>query len=162
MSIRRAFAFLLAGGALVLSPSLAEADITAFLGSLRTAAPQTVKGIAVGGTLIVVGVELEYANSSEDVASATPGLTTGMASAIVRTPTGRIQAYATAGAGIYRQSLAGATNTNAVLCIGGGVIVGLSGPFGVRVDYRVLSLRNAINTDTATPKRIYAGVNFKF
>ena len=162
MTIRHAVAVLLAGGALVLSPSLAEADITAFLGSLRTAAPQTVRGVAVGGTLIVVGVELEYANSSEDVVSATPGLTTGMASAIVRTPTGRVQAYGTVGAGIYRETLGGATNTNAALCIGGGVTVGLAGPFGVRVDYRILSLRNAMSATAATPKRFYAGVNFKF
>lgn len=162
MTLRRAVAVVLAGGALMLAPSVASADITAFLGSLRTATPQTVRGASVGGTLLVVGIELEYATSSEDVASATPGLSTGMLSALARTPTGRVQLYGLLGAGLYRERQRGDTNTNAALCIGGGLTVALAGPLGVRIDYRVFSLRNSLNNDTPTRKRIYAGVNFKF
>lgn len=162
MTFRRAATVVFAGGVLMLAPSVASADITAFLGSLRTASPQTVRGASIGGTLLVVGIELEYANSSEDVATLTPGLTTGMLSALARTPTGRIQVYGLLGAGIYRETLGGDTSTNAALCIGAGVTVALAGPLGVRIDYRVFSLRNSLDTDTSTRKRIYAGVNFKF
>ncbi|MCX6539912.1 MAG: hypothetical protein NT151_13410 [Acidobacteria bacterium] len=162
MTFRRATTVVLGVGAMVLLPSLAQADITAFLGSLRTAVPQTVRGVAAGGTLIVVGVELEYANGPEDVATATPGLSTGTISALVRTPTGRIQFYGAVGVGLYRQTLGTQTNTNTTACVGGGVTIGLAGPLGVRVDYRIITLRNPMHADASTRQRIYAGVNFKF
>jgi opacity protein-like surface antigen len=162
MTFRRAAAVVLAGGAMVLLPSLARADITAFVGSIRTASSQNVRGVAVGGTLIVVGVEFEYANAPEDVAVAMPGLSTGTISALVRTPTGRIQVYGTAGVGVYRETLGILTNTNTTGCVGGGVTIGIAGPLRVRIDYRVITLRNSMTADTSTRQRVYAGVNVKF
>ena len=161
MTIRRA-AVVLAAGAILLVPSLAHADITGFLGSLRTTNPQTVSGVAASVTLIVVGVEFEYANAPENVSTLTPRLSTGMVSALVRTPTGKIQLYGTIGVGVYREARGIVTNTNTASCIGGGVTIGLAGPLGVRLDYRIIGLRNSINADTSTRHRIYAGVNLKF
>jgi hypothetical protein len=162
MTFRRAVVAVLAGGAILLLPSLAHADITAFLGSLRTAVPQTVVGVAAGGTLVVVGIEFEYSRGSEDAATATPGLSAGMVSALARTPTGRIQLYGVAGVGVYRERLGTETNTNATACVGGGVRIGLAGPLGVRIDYRVITLRSPMHAGTSTRQRVYAGINVKF
>ncbi|MEI6668607.1 MAG: hypothetical protein WCP29_10665 [Acidobacteriota bacterium] len=162
MTFRRAAAAVLAGGALLLLPSVARADITAFLGSLRTTTPQSLKGVAVGGTLIVVGLEFEYATAPEDIATSTPGLTTGLVSGVVKTPSSRAQFYVTIGAGLYRETRAAVTTTSTAGAVGGGVIVGLSGPLGVRVDYRVLTLKNSPNPDGGTRQRVYAGLNLKF
>ncbi len=162
MTFRRAAVAVLAGGAILLLPSLAHADITGFLGSLRTATPQTVRGVAVGGTLLVVGVEVEYTNGSEDATTATPGLTIGTISALVRTPTGKIQLYGTVGVGAYRETLGAQSNTNTTACVGGGITIGLAGPLGVRIDYRAIALRNPMAADTSTRHRVYAGVNLKF
>ena len=160
MTFRRAAAAVLAGGAMVLLPSPAQADITAFIGSIRTAHSQNVRGVAVGGTLIVVGLEFEYANAPEDVAM--PGLSTGTVSALFRTPTGRIQIYGTAGVGMYRETLGALTNTNTTGCVGGGVTIGVAGPLRVRIDYRVITLKNSMTPDTSTRQRVYAGANVKF
>jgi hypothetical protein len=162
MTLRRCAAVILAGGAMLLLPSPAHADITAFLGSLRTADPQAVRGISAGGTLLVVGVEVEYSRASEDALTGTPGISAGTVNALVRTPTGKIQFYGTVGVGVYRETLGSAGNTNTTACVGGGMTVGLAGPLRLRIDYRVITLSNPMRADTGTRQRIYAGVNLKF
>ncbi|MCX6543581.1 MAG: hypothetical protein NTV05_04110 [Acidobacteria bacterium] len=165
MTFRPTAAAVLAVGALLL-PSPARADVTAFIGSLKSTAPQaasqTVSGVAAGVTLVVVGFEFEYSHASEDAAAAKAGLSTGMVSALVRTPTGRIQFYGMVGVGVYRETLGASATTNTMASVGGGATIGLAGPLGVRIDYRLFTLRNPANADTSTRHRIYAGVNLKF
>jgi hypothetical protein len=41
-------------------------------------------------------------------------------------------------------------------------MIGIAGPLRVRIDYRVITLRNSMTADTSTRQRVYAGVNVKF
>jgi len=162
MTFRRAALVVLAVGAIVLLPSLAQADITAFVGSVRTTVPQTVFGAAVSGSFTIVAFELEYtnANGTADVAKGTPGLSF---SAFVRTPTGRVQFYGGLGVGVYRETLGEASaNWNTTMNVGGGLTVGLSGPLRVRVDYRIITIKNPATSQSTSRQRVYAGVNLKF
>jgi hypothetical protein len=76
-------------------------------------------------------------------------------------PIGGIQFYGTAGAGVYRESLADVTETNVGINIGGGVKMNLAGPLRLRLDYRVFTLRGD-DVRHSKPQRFYAGLNLKF
>lgn len=140
----------------------AAADLTLFLGSALTPSHRTVKGVAVGVSMLVVGFEFEYAGAQETENGAAPGLRTGLASALVQTPDsiGSVQLYVTAGGGLYRETLGPDRTTNLAVALGGGAKVGLVGPLRLRLDYRLLRL-------SGTPlhprvHRLYAGLNLKF
>jgi len=137
----------------------AAADATAFWGFSPTPSTRSAKGFAVGISLIVVGFEFEYANTSEDELDLAPGLRTGMINGLIQTPT-RTQLYLTAGGGFYRERSGDETETSVGTNIGGGIKIGLAGPLRLRVDYRVFSLRG--NPLYKTPQRVYAGVNLSF
>jgi len=154
---------LLAVAGLAATPSVASADITAFLGVGHRPETRAAKGAAFGVSLIAVGFEVEYSDISEkDTADAlAPRLRTGMVNAIVQTPTSGAQLYATAGVGLYRENLrADFQETNTAFNIGGGLKMGLFGPVKLRVDYRMFTLRGAPTEKTV--HRVYAGLNTSF
>jgi hypothetical protein len=138
------------------------ADATIFAGAAFTPSPvRPVTGVAVSMSLLVVGLEVEVARSPEDLKDDVPSMREGSASVIVQTPTGRVKLYGLLGAGIYRESLGGDTlDTNMLLQVGGGVKVGLIGPLGVRVDYRVQTLNG--HTDDKYRHRVYGGLALAF
>jgi len=137
----------------------AAADITFFFGFNTGPQTSSTRGLAAGVTLLILGFEFEYANAKENPSKLLPGLETGMFNVEVMTPTS-ISLYATAGGGIYRETLGDARVTSWGTNIGGGVKFPLFGPLKVRVDYRVFNLRG--NPRYNHPQRLYAGINWAF
>ena len=146
----------------LLIPSRAHADLTAFLGVNPTPVNRPVRGIAVGAGLLIVGFEFEYANTSEDEVKAGPKLRTYMGNGLLQTPIpiAGMQFYATAGGGVYRESVLEESETNVGVNIGGGVKWSLAGPLRLRVDYRVFTLKGSPRHEN--PQRFYVGLNLKF
>jgi hypothetical protein len=145
----------------LLFPSPAAADLTAFLGVNPTPERRSVAGIAAGAGLLFVGFEVEYANTAEDESIGAPRLTTFMVNGLVQTlPLGRVQLYGTAGAGAYRERLGDLTETHVGINLGGGAKIGLLGPLRLRLDYRVFTLQG--EPRHSNPQRFYAGVNLAF
>jgi hypothetical protein len=154
--------FVIAIAALVLLPSTAWADFTAFLGVNPTPSSRVVRGFSVGAGLVIVGFEFEYAHSSEDLSEAAPGLRTFMFNGLLQTPIpiGGMQFYATAGGGGYRETLDDVSETSVGINVGGGVKMTLAGPLRLRLDYRVFTLQG--DPRHSKPQRFYAGLNLKF
>ena len=152
--------------ALVLTTaSTASADITAFLGVNGTPEKRAVKGLALGTGLLVVGFEVEYADTSEDLEFGGPRLRTVMFNGLVQTPVpiAGMQFYGTIGGGGYRESFSTVpeiSETNFGSNIGGGAKISIAGPLRVRVDYRIFNLRG--NPRHSPVQRFYAGINLKF
>ena len=163
MTLGRATRIGLAVALLALAPAPARADIVGFLGSNLTPSSQPLYGAALSLNILVVALEFEFTNASEDTVKGLPGQTTGIASVQFVTPTGRIQAYGGAGIGAGWESLTGfSSGVRTVGSIGGGVKIGLAGPLGVRVDYRVITFNKSLGTDTTTHQRFYVGLNLHF
>jgi hypothetical protein len=148
--------------ALLLAPSTAAADVTAFLGSTTTPENRLNKGFAVGVGLVIVGFEFEYASTNEEPLDLAPGLRTFMFNGLLQTPfpIAGMQFYGTAGGGVYRETLIEQSETHVGINVGGGVKVSLIGPLRLRFDYRVFTLNG--EPQHAKPQRFYAGVNVKF
>jgi hypothetical protein len=148
--------------AVVLAPSVAAADITAFLGVNPTPSNRPVRGFSIGAGLLVVGFEFEYASSSEDPSEAAPRLRTYMGNGLIQTPIpiAGMQFYATAGAGAYRESFGEESETHVGVNVGGGVKMSLLGPLRLRLDYRIFTLQG--DPRHPKPQRFYAGLNLKF
>ena len=138
----------------------ARADATLFLGSTTTPARRVTRGFAAGASLIVLGFELEYANTVEEHTPAAPSLKTGMGNVFAQTPFGAIQFYALLGGGIYRERLGTAQETSTASAIGGGAKLALLGPLRLRLDYRLLNLRGKPRYSQV--HRVYAGLNVMF
>ena len=149
--------------ALLLTPAKASADVTAFFGISPTPSNRVLTGFSGGVGLLVVGFEFEYASTVEDLDALAPGLKTYMLNGLVQTPipVAGMQFYATAGGGIFRETLNEDTESNVGMNIGGGVKMKLAGPLRLRLDYRVFTLRGA-DVRHARPQRFYAGLNLKF
>jgi len=141
-------------------PAPAFADATVFLGLLNKPDTHLTRGFSAGIGLLVVGFEFEYASAAEDLVKARPSLATGMGNLLVQTPFSRMQLYATAGGGVYRERLGDVQETNLGVNLGGGVKFGLVGPLRARLDYRVFNLRG--EPIHPTVQRFYAGLNLKF
>lgn len=143
-------------------PATAAADITAFIGANATPTNRAVRGLAGGISLLIVGFEFEYANTSEDLEELAPGLRTFMFNGLLQTPVpiGGMQLYATAGGGGYRERLADVSETHVGINVGGGVKVSLAGPLRLRFDYRIFTLQG--NPRHSRPQRFYAGLNLQF
>lgn len=149
----------LALAVIVVAPTPAQADVTAFLGATLTPSSRAVRGAAVGISLLVVGFEFEYASTAEDFAEAAPSLKTGMINGLVQTPTST-QLYLTAGGGFFREQLGDFRETSFGTNIGGGIKLSLVGPLRLRIDYRVFNLRgSALHKN---PQRFYVGANLTF
>jgi hypothetical protein len=155
----------------LLTPSIASADITAFIGVNGTPSNRPVKGLAVGTGLVIVGFEFEYASTDEDLnvpfgaANEAPAIKTYAFNGLLQTPIpiARTQFYGTLGGGVYHETLSiepDASETNFTTNVGGGAKITLLGPLRLRLDYRVFSLRG--NPRHSTVQRFYAGVNLKF
>jgi opacity protein-like surface antigen len=153
---------LVLGMSLLLIPSTASADITAFLGSTTTPVNRIATGVGVGFGLVIVGFEFEYARTSEDLPELAPRLRTFMFNGLLQTPfpIAGMQFYGTAGGGIYRETLDEASETNVGFNVGGGVKLSLIGPLRLRIDYRVFTLSG--DPLHSKPQRFYAGLNLKF
>ena len=140
----------------------AFADATLFIGKGTNPSSRTVKGLAIGVGLLVVGFEFEYARTSEDLDTGAPLLQTGMGNVLLQTPfaIGGLQFYGTIGGGGYRETFGTDQTTQLGVNSGAGVKVSLLGPIRGRLDYRVFKLRG--DPLYATVHRVYAGVNLKF
>ncbi len=148
---------------LVFLANSAFADITAFIGPNRTPVNRTATGAALGISILVVGFEFEYSETPEDLSSHAPALKTGMFNILAQTPFGGLsgfQLYATTGGGFYSEQLGSQQENGFGSNIGGGVKISLTGPFRIRFDYRVFSLRG--KPAYRRPQRIYAGLNVAF
>lgn len=146
---------------LLLFPAPAAADLTAFIGANMTPTNRAVKGFAGGAGLLIVGFELEYADTTEDLTREAPALRTFMGNGLVQTlPIGPVQFYGTLGGGVYRETLRDASETNFGVNVGGGAKISLLGPIRLRLDYRVFTLRGTPRH--SKPQRFYAGLNLKF
>ena len=150
----------------LLLPSNAFADITAFLGVTTTPSNRVSRGFAGGAGLLIVAFEFEYANTVEDEVKRAPGLKTFMGNGLVQTPfpIAGMQFYGTAGAGGYRESFTVLNDTfsetNVGTNVGGGVKLSLLGPLRLRLDYRIFRLHG--DAQHSTVHRLYAGANLKF
>src|SRR3954465_9410968 len=124
---------------LALTATPARADITAFLGANTTPANRQVRGAALGFGLLIVGFEMEYAYTPDDLAAVAPSLRTGSGNVILQTPVAFMgfQPYFTTGGGIFQEELGTHSETGVAFNTGGGVKVSLAGPIRLRVDYRV-------------------------
>jgi len=153
---------LLFGAALLSTASNAWADATIFIGTATSPSNRTTRGFTLGAGLLIVAFEFEYGDTVEDLADAAPSLRTGMGNVLIQTPfaIAGFQPYFTTGAGVYRESLGGLSETNFGINNGGGVKISLIGPVRARVDYRVFSLRGSPIDDTV--QRLYVGLNLKF
>lgn len=151
-----------AAAALVISgPAPAHADVTAFLGAFVAPTRQMAQGLAVGFKILVVGVEFEAVKATEDLDAHRPEIQAGSASVLVETPTGRVKLYALLGAGLYRDLVAGVSeDISTSVHIGGGVKITLSGPVGLRVDYRMVNMNGRV--EDKRQHRLYAGVRVAF
>src|SRR4029453_16921401 len=142
---------------LLLLPSTASADITAFLGANPTPMARPVKGLAAGMGLVIVGFEFEYAHTNEDLAEAAPGLWTYMFNGLLQTPIpiAGMQFYGTAGGGVYRETLEDHSEADGGLSGGGGGKIAPIRPIRLRLDYRVFTLKG--DARHSKPQRFYAG-----
>ena len=136
----------------------ALADVTGFLGVNTTPANRPVVGGAFSVSLLVIGFEGEYSQTTTDQTSGSPSLQTGMGNVFVQNPipVGGIQVYVTAGGGIYREELGIEKTTDVGTNFGGGAKIELVSHIKLRVDYRVFKL--AGSAKYATPKRLYLGL----
>src|SRR5205823_6041009 len=110
----------------------AAADITGFIGVNPTPVNRGVKGFAVGAGLLVVGLEAEYSDTSEDLPLNGPRLRTFMFNGLAQTPIAiaGFQFYGTVGGGLFRESLSTEPNGNVTSFgtnIGGGAKISLAG-----------------------------------
>lgn len=147
---------------MLLTPSLAWADVTAFIGINGTPSTRPVRGFAIGAGLLIVAFEFEYANTSEDEQELAPGLKTYMGNGLLQTPVAiaGMQFYGTVGAGVFHERLGDLSETNFGINVGGGVKANLVGPLRLRLDYRVFTLKGSPRH--SNPQRFYAGLNLKF
>jgi hypothetical protein len=145
-----------------ITPAPASADATLFFGkTLSSPNHRTVRGFAVGASMLVVGFELEIANIREDPTLHEPSLRTTSATVFAQTfNIAGIQLYIGTGAGYYRERLGADEATGLVFNNGGGVKVKLAGPLRVRVDYRIFNLRG--NPQRSKIQRVYGGLNLAF
>ena len=140
----------------------ADADLTAFLGANTTPTNRPVRGVAVGLSFVIVGVEFEYSDTKADELG-NARRRAGMFNVLAQTPNwfNSLQFYATVGGGLYREEGTGLLETSAATNSGGGVKVGLVGPFRARFDYRVFMLRGE-SSPNKTHHRFYTGLNIAF
>lgn len=160
MSNRRPWLFLIA--LMLLEPTTASADITAFLGTTSTPVNRVTTGFGIGAGLVIVGFEFEYGHARENLEELAPSMRTYMFNGLLQTPVpiAGMQFYGTAGGGVYHETLNEISETNVGLNVGGGVKVNLAGPLRLRFDYRIFTLQGSPRH--AKPQRFYAGVNLKF
>src|SRR5436309_216650 len=157
MKLIRAIATATLSCGLLATPAFA--DITGFIGANTTPANRSVVGGALSVSLLIVGFEVEYARTTQDLTSSAPSLQTGMGNLFVQNPIpiAGFQFYATAGGGLFHEELGTSGTTSFGANTGGGVKIELVSHVKVRIDYRVFKL--AGGPKNPTPKRIYVGLS---
>src|SRR5689334_7302183 len=127
MRVARPLVF--AAGLLLAAVPQAFADATLFVGSTATPSARQVRGFAIGGGILVLGFEFEYSDTREDLVDLAPSLRTGMGNILFQTPLpiAGFQPYFTTGAGFFRESLDGESETSMGGNAGGGVKMKLVG-----------------------------------
>jgi hypothetical protein len=145
---------------LVATPAFA--DITGFIGADITPKSRHTQGFAVGGGLLFLGFEFEYASAPDDPAARAPSLNSGTGNVLLQAPFSifGFQPYWTTGAGVYRETLGTHQQTGLALNTGGGVKISLVGPVRMRLDYRVFKLGDGALYSPV--HRVYVGLNLKF
>ena len=143
----------------------ALADVTAFIGANTTPANRQVRGFSLGVTLVVVGFEIEYSNTTDaadDPLVRAPSLKIGSGNLLLQAPLALhgVQPYLTTGGGFYNETLGTHSDSGFAFNTGGGVKIELAGPLRVRVDYRLFKLGSGALSSPA--HRVYAGLNLKF
>lgn len=153
---------ILAGFLLFAAAVPARADITAFLGVSPTPDNHGARGFAIGASIIIVGFEFEYSRIAPDELEVLPELKTWSGNVFAQTPMdlAGMRLYATTGLGGYRETLVDNEVTNLAFNVGGGAKIGLAGPLGVRVDYRIFTLKG--EPSNSTYQRFYVGANLRF
>src|SRR5437763_14913187 len=68
----------------VLVPWAASADAKPFIGANTSSSNRSAKGFAIGAGLLVIGVEFEYSDTTDDLASRAPSLKTGMGNLLLQ------------------------------------------------------------------------------
>jgi opacity protein-like surface antigen len=144
---------------LAVCPTPAAADATFFFGYAPKPSGRPVRGFAVGATMAIVGFEFEYSNTDEKEIPTAPGLKTFMFNVLLASPTS-FQVYATAGGGLYTESVLDQSQTAFGTNFGGGVKFSLAGPLRLRLDYRVFALSG--DALEKSSQRFYAGANVAF
>jgi len=146
---------------IAVTPATARADATAFFGRNFAGDDRAnTRGFAIGASMLVLGFEFEYANSSEDLTTSQPSLRTTAGNVSVQTYGLPFQLYATTGAGYYSERLGSDEETGLLLNSGGGVKIKLAGPLRVRIDYRIFTLKGSPRHTNV--QRFYGGVNLAF
>jgi opacity protein-like surface antigen len=163
MRLQRAIAIAVFVGTFLGFGTPASADITGFLGLAGGPSLRGVKGVAVGASLVIVGVEVEYSDTGDDLLHGAPHIRTGMVNALLQTPVAvrGLQFYATAGAGLYNHELASLSETNLGINVGGGIKKTLAGPLRVRIDYRMFRFWGSPIGDDVV-HRLSVGANLRF
>ena len=159
--MRRALLFLVLLTFLFGTARDASADLTAFYSENLTPSSRAGSGVALSLSLLLLGFEFEYSDTGKTASANSPSLRTGMFNLEVQTPTvARLKFYGTVGGGVYRERLIEHQETGFGANIGAGVKVTVTGPIGIRLDYRAFQL----NGDPLhkNPQRIYAGLNLAF
>lgn len=145
---------------LTVCPTPAWADATAFWGFTSTPTRRTAKGFAVGVSLLIVGFEYEYSNTTQDEANAAPQLTSHMGNILIQTPSARGQLYFEAGGGYYQETYRDFQTNGFGTNFGGGIKITIYGPLRVRFDYRIFNLRG--EPLYSNPRRFYGGAVIAF
>jgi len=147
---------------LVGTTSTVQADVTAFLGANTTPSTRTTTGFGLGFSLLVVGLEFEYADTKQSDVNGNPRLQTGMFNLLAQTPfaISGIQPYGTVGAGLYRERGNTTQETHGGTNVGAGVRITIAGPLRLRLDYRLFSLKGA--PQHKLQHRFYTGLNLAF
>ena len=160
--MRRLLVTLSVLGMVLCAVAPANADLTAFVGANPTPSNRPVQGFGVGFSLLVIGFEFEFSQTTADEMAGAPALRTGMFNLLVQTPFGvsGLQFYGTVGGGIYQETGGGLEETNGGSNVGGGVKISVAGPVRLRLDYRVFTLRGSPQHDKH--QRLYAGLNLGF
>lgn len=154
----------------LLLPRHASADLTAFVGLTPTPSVRPAVGVSGGLTLLVLGWELEYARTADEVeanGTGAPALRTYTGALLVQNPfpVAGLTFYALAAAGLYREIRGRETpqetsSTGFATAVGGGVKIDLTGPLRLRLDYRVFSLTG--DATAKTPQRLSVGLTVRF
>jgi len=148
--------------ALLLTATPAFADITAFIGANTSPANRQVRGASAGLSLLIIGFEFEFSDTTDDPTAIAPSLKVGSGNLLLQPPTAifGVLPYLTGGGGIYSETLGTHNEKGFALNTGGGVKISLAGPLRIRVDYRVFTLGSGALVSPA--HRVYVGLNLAF
>lgn len=157
-------------GALILpNPASAQATGTVLLGLMTVDAPRASIGVGFGYSPSIVGFEIEYLGALSGESADHPSAGGIFANLVVRPVTrGNLQFFVIGGFGLWGETFADGRGTGELGArdLGGGVIIRIAEPLGVRLDYRLFLLGNLEDGSRAPsrkhPQRFSAGLHVVF